>query len=84
MGGYFLHSQNLSCLLPSGFNSFIICWSRDDYMTAKQKVEYFKSAKNQNDLDKINQFISNPNINAIGIASSKFGIILLYEEKLTR
>jgi hypothetical protein len=53
-------------------------------MTAKQKVEYFKSAENQNDLDKINQFISNPNINATGIASSKFGIILLYEEKLTR
>jgi hypothetical protein len=53
-------------------------------MTAKQKAESFKSAENQNDLDKINQFISNPNINAPGVASSKFGIILLYEEKSTR
>jgi hypothetical protein len=49
-------------------------------MTAKQKVKYFKSASNQNELKQINQFISNPKINATGIASSKFGIILLYEE----
>lgn len=50
-------------------------------MTAKQKVKYFKSASNQNELKEINQFISNPKINATGIASSKFGIILLYEEE---
>ena len=49
-------------------------------MTAKQKVKYFKSAEDQNDLDQINQFISSPKINATGIASSKFGIILLDEE----
>jgi hypothetical protein len=50
-------------------------------MTAKQKVKYFKSAKNQNELKEISQFISDPKINATGIASSKFGIILLYEER---
>jgi hypothetical protein len=66
---------------PSVFNYFIICWSYNDSMTAKQKVKYFKSAEDQNDLDQINQFISDPKINATGIASSKFGIILLYEER---
>jgi hypothetical protein len=50
-------------------------------MSAKQKVKYFKSAKNQNELKEISQFISDPKINATGIASSKFGIILLYEER---
>ena len=50
-------------------------------MTAKQKVKYFKSAENQNELEQINQFISDTKINATGIASSKFGIILLYEER---
>jgi hypothetical protein len=49
-------------------------------MTAKQKVKYFKSAESQKDLEEINQFISNPKINATGIASSKFGIIVLYGE----
>ena len=49
-------------------------------MTAKQKVKYFESASNQNELDQMNQFISNPKINATSIASSKFGIIVLYEE----
>ena len=49
-------------------------------MTAKQKVKYFESASNQNELKQINQFISNPKINATSIASSKFGIIVLYEE----
>ncbi|TLX87400.1 MAG: hypothetical protein E6L04_00865 [Thaumarchaeota archaeon] len=48
-------------------------------MTAKQKVKYFKSAENQNELEEINQFISNPGIKATGIASSKFGIILYPE-----
>ena len=50
-------------------------------MTAKQNVKYFKRAKDQADLAQLNQFISDSKINAIGIASSKFGIILLYEEK---
>jgi hypothetical protein len=59
----------------------MICWSHDDCMTAKQKVKYFKSAENQNELEEINQFISNTGINATGIASSKHGIILLYQEK---
>ena len=63
------------------FNFFIICSSHYDCMTAKQKVKYFKSAESQNELEEINEFISSPKINATDIASSKFGIILLYEEK---
>ena len=50
-------------------------------MTAKQKVKYFKSAEDQNDLREMNVFISDPKINAIGISSSKYGIVLLYEER---
>lgn len=49
---------------PSAFNFIIICWSHYDCMTAKQKVKYFKSAENQNELEQINEFISSPKINA--------------------
>jgi hypothetical protein len=49
-------------------------------MTEKQKVKIFRSMNGKSAIDQINEFISDPKINAIGIAMSDVDVMVLYEE----
>ncbi|HEX9319469.1 MAG TPA: hypothetical protein VF884_11090 [Nitrososphaeraceae archaeon] len=50
-------------------------------MTQKQKVKDFESdSSGKTAVDKVNQFIANPKINALSISMTDGRIILLYEE----
>ena len=55
-------------------------------MTKNQKVKYFDNTdqekKNRTAEERINQFLQQDSVNAIGIAMSKYGTFVLYEEKI--
>jgi hypothetical protein len=54
-------------------------------MTSNQKVMYFPNTPPESEkgssIDKLNEFISNSDINAKSISATQFGILLLFEEK---
>jgi hypothetical protein len=52
-------------------------------MTSNQKVEFFMNTpigEGKSSLERLNEFISNPDVNAKSISATDLGIFLLYEE----
>jgi hypothetical protein len=53
-------------------------------MASNQKVEYFPNTpigEGKSSLERLNEFISNPDINAKSISTTEHGIFVLYEWK---
>jgi hypothetical protein len=54
-------------------------------MTNNQKIIYFANTPPESEkgssIEKLNEFISNPDIDAKSISAAQFGILLLYEER---
>ena len=55
-------------------------------MTKNQKEKYFDNTnqekKNWTSEERINEFLAQDSINAIGIAMSEYGVLVLYEDKI--
>jgi hypothetical protein len=53
-------------------------------MTSNQKVEFFMNTpigEGKSSLERLNEFISNPDVNAKSISATDLGIFLLYEDQ---